>query len=53
MKILEKYETDKKPEEVFDPFMNLPPHLVPPGFNAKTDSVSYDFSKKDTFLTKV
>ena len=54
MKILEKYEVpDKKPEDVFDHHMHLPPHLVPPGFDATTDSISFDFSKKDNFLLRV
>ena len=54
LKILEKYEIeDKKAKDILDPHMNLPPHLVPPGFNAETDSISYDFTPKVTFLTKV
>lgn len=54
LKILEKYEVkDKKPSDVFAKYMNLPPHLVPVGFNAETDSIKFDFSKKETFLTKV
>lgn len=54
MKILEKYECpDLKPEDVMTRKMNTPAHLLPKGFNARTDNVSFDFKKKDTLLKRV
>lgn len=49
-KILAKYEVNKKPEDVIHPTLNLPAFTIPEGFDAKRDTVTFDWTKKDTIF---
>jgi hypothetical protein len=49
-KILAKYEIDKKPDEVIHPLLNLPAFTIPEGFDAKRDTVTFDWTKKNTIF---
>lgn len=49
-KILAKYEIDKKAEELIHPTLNLPAFTLPEGFDAKRDTVTFDWSKRNTLF---
>jgi hypothetical protein len=55
MKILEKYEvTGVSAHDATDPCMNVPAFILPENFDARTDGLTFDWSKKeDSFLGKV
>jgi len=52
-KILKKYEIDKTREETMVPSMNLPPFLIPKGFDARKDLVTFDFDNNNKILNEI
>lgn len=49
-KILAKYEVNTPTDTVIHPTLNLPAFTIPEGFDAKRDTVTFDWKKKDTIF---
>lgn len=52
-KILAKYETDVPLEKAENFYDNVPPFLKPVDFDLRRDTLTFDFSRKDSILEKV
>ena len=52
-KILAKYVTNYKHEDILSRYFNIPPHVLPEGFSAAKDSLVFDWTKEDSLHEKV
>jgi hypothetical protein len=50
---LAKYETTVKPDTILARYFNIPPHIFPPGFDAKKDSLHFDWKDENSLFEKV
>jgi hypothetical protein len=54
LKIIEQYEVkNTSVHDATDPLLNVPRFIIPETFNAHTDTLRFDWNKKDSFLDKV
>lgn len=51
--ILAKYEINTPAEQIIHPTLNLPPFTIPEGFDAKRDTVTFNWEEKETIFSKV
>jgi hypothetical protein len=52
-KILEKYEIDVAFNDALDPSMNVPAFIIPKNFDARKDSLSFNWTNENSFLNKL
>lgn len=52
-KILEKYVTDYKAEDVLERYLNIPAYVLPEGFNAAHDSLIFKWEVEDSIYENV
>jgi hypothetical protein len=52
-KVLSKYETDLKVEDVMNKNYNVPDFIIPPTFDAARDIMVFDFKKPDCMFERI